>query len=118
MDDERKKRLKALRNLSNRDNDRTLEEIMPVSGDSDYFDKLKNLKSSRVSKAEDNSEESFNEMLDKKEDIEDEVQEGLSWEDKERIAAETLKRKKKEAGIPDKELTEQSRIDEFKLQNN
>lgn len=103
MEDERLKRIKALEEIAKRQNAPEPELPTPhVSEDTEYFSKLKALKDKRREGYKEDSEDSFKEMLDKKDQIEETASSDLSDEEKEAIAAETLAKKRREMGIYNK----------------
>ena len=51
--------------------------------------------------ANESNEESYRDMVDDSEEVSDMTEQGLSQEQREKIAADTLERKRKELGISD-----------------
>lgn len=102
MQDDKQKRIKALADIANGSIAKEESKEPYVSEDTGYFNKLRAAKDKRVEKIKSNSQTSFLEMLEKKDEIEENSSEGLTDEQREQIAADTLARKRKEMGIYDK----------------
>lgn len=98
MQDDKKKRLEALKKLSNPE---PLKE-MYVDDDASHYEDLRAKKDARLEEYKSDGQKEFLEMLDERERIDEDSKEGLSDEDRERIAAETLARKRRQMGLPTK----------------
>lgn len=101
MEDDKQKRLKALQSLASEPQPMQEDTAMPVSADENYFSKLRALKDKRMESANESNEESYRDMVDTSEEVSDMTEQGLSQEQREKIAADTLERKRKELGISD-----------------
>jgi hypothetical protein len=110
MEDDKQKRLKALQSLASEPQPMQEDTAMPVSADENYFSKLRALKDKRMESANESNEESYRDMVDDSEEASDMSEEGLSQEQKEKIAADTLERKRKELGISDSEESREAKL--------
>lgn len=105
MIDEMKDKLKALAGLAGNE-----EEVQEEP--QDLISQIKARKDARRDDIEGriDSGEYVQEGLDDREEFDSKMSNGLSQEDKERIAAESLARKRKEAGIIDPEEDKEARL--------
>lgn len=102
MQDDKQKRIKALADIANGSMAKEEPREPYVSEDTEYFSKLRSAKDKRAEKIKNKAQTSFLEMLEDKDKIEEQSLEGLTDEQREQIAADTLARKRKEMGIYDK----------------